>query len=252
MRILIADDEAPARARLRDLLADVGSEVATEVVAEAAHGAEVLARVQDTRVDVVLLDIRMPGMDGLECAFHLRALPMPPAVVFTTAYQEHALAAFDLEAVDYLLKPVRAARLVAALERARTLSRGQLERLRAGVPRTHFSVVTRGRVLLVPVGEVAYLKAELKYLTLRVRTGSHIVEGALTQIEQEFGTRFARIHRNCLVARDWVTGFERDGEGGWNVVLRDIEERLPVSRRQHAVVKAWGSCSPVPEGPGSR
>jgi two-component system response regulator AlgR len=239
LRILIADDEAPARSRLRDVLDDLRPALPSTVVGEAASGAEVLARVQDTEVDVVLLDIRMPGMDGLECASHLRALPAPPAVIFTTAYQEHALAAFDLEAVDYLLKPVRAERLGAALARAHTLSRAALQRLRGGAPRTHFSVASRGRVRLVPVEEVVYLKAELKYLTLRTPEASHIVEDSLTQLEQEFGARFVRVHRNCLVARDRVTGFERDTEGGWNVVLRDIEERLPVSRRHQALVRGW-------------
>jgi len=242
LRILIVDDEAPARSRLKDLLADCARNVPLEVVGEAANGREALVAVAGRAVDVVLLDVRMPGMDGIEVAQHLQGLERPPAVVFTTAYDAYAIKAFEVHAVDYLLKPIRAARLEEALVRARAVApvrEDVLRELRPG-PRTHLSVHERGRIHLIPLEEVLFLKAELKYVTVRTAEREHLLEEPLTKLEQEFARHFVRIHRNCLVSRQAIRGFERvhgDGDGHWEVVLEGLAERLPVSRRQSHVVR---------------
>jgi two-component system response regulator AlgR len=250
IRVLIVDDEAPARARLRDLIADCAELVPAEIVGEAANGREALDAVFEAKPDVVLLDIRMPEIDGIETAEHLLKLESPPAVIFTTAYDNYALKAFEVNAIDYLLKPIRAERLAAALEKARALTTARLDALKAaaGKARTHLAITDRGRIVLVPLADVAYLKAELKYVTVRTLEKEYLIEESLSRLEQEFGGRFARVHRNCLVARDYVTGFKRvqdtDEEGenagsGWVVTLRGLDETLPVSRRQHHVIKEF-------------
>lgn len=247
LRVYIADDEEPARARLKELLADIRDEVACTVVGEAANGLEVIERLPQSGAQVLLLDIQMPGLGGLELARHLCALEEAPAIVFVTAHDRHAVEAFELNALDYLMKPVRAARLAAALRKAQGAGpapRERLERASAGA-REYFSVAERNRIVLVPVSEIVYLKAELKYVTLRTRAGEHLIEEPLIAIEREFADRFVRVHRNCLVARQAIRGFERGKSGAgsgeeephWNVVLEGIAERLPVSRRQWPAVK---------------
>ena len=244
LRVLVVDDEAPARARLKALLADIATEVPNRLAGEAANGLEALALLESEPVDVALVDIRMPRMDGVELARHLLKLAHPPALVFTTAYDQYAVQAFELNAVDYLVKPVRAQRLAAALERARRAphpGRETLARL-APEPRRHLSVSERGRILLVPVYEILYLKAELKYVTARTVAREYLLDESLTHLEQEFAVRFVRVHRNCLVARQAIAGFERsaaeDGEAHWTVLLAGLAEKLPVSRRQWSAVKA--------------
>lgn len=243
LRVVIVDDERPARARLKDLLDDIADTQPTRVVGMAANGLEALRLIEDLATDVVLADIRMPVMDGVELARHLSRLECPPAVIFTTAYDEYAVQAFDLAATDYLLKPVRAARLAEALARARRRSPAA-DALLAGLSRgarRHFSVNERGRIVLVPVADVLFLRAELKYVTARTAAREFLLDESLVQLEQEFRDRFVRIHRNCLVARDAVTGVERagedDGEPHWDVVLAGLAERLPISRRQWPVVR---------------
>jgi two-component system, LytTR family, response regulator AlgR len=197
---------------------------------------------------VVLADIRMPGMDGLEFAGHLGAMPAPPAVIFTTAYDNYALQAFDLNAIDYLLKPVRGQRLLTALHKAAGAPRpdpsvladiGQAVR---GGGRSHLACHERGRLLLLPVAEILYLKADLKYVTARTVEREYLLDEALTHLEEEFGDRFLRLHRSVLVARPALAGFEKvagdDAEAyGW-ALLRGVPDRLPVSRRQWAPAKA--------------
>jgi len=243
LRVFIADDEAPARERLKELLADIAAELPTEVVGEAANGLDAVAQLPASRAQLLLLDIEMPGMRGLEVARHLAGLELAPAVVFVTAHDRHAVEAFELNALDYLLKPVRAERLAAALKRASAggpPAREQLARA-AAQAREYLSVTERNRIHLVPVRDVVYLRAELKYVTLRTRAGEHLIEESLVALEREFAERFVRVHRNCLVARAAVRGFERAAEGGdephWNVVLEGVPERLPVSRRQWAEVR---------------
>lgn len=236
IKVLVVDDEHPARQRLADLLADASACCPNRVVGEAANGLEAIERVLATQPDVVLMDIQMPGIDGLEAARHLLALPQPPAVVFVTAHDEFALQAFEVRALDYLLKPVRLERLIEALRRHRPLRPEDAEALS---PRRHFCATERGRVWLVPVTDVLYLRAELKYVTARTREREYLLNESLVHVEQEFPGRFLRIHRNCLVARHNLAGFERVGVGEkqrWVAVLKDWPERLPVSRRlQHAI-----------------
>ena len=244
LRIIIVDDEAPARARLRDLLGECGSELPLVVTGEAASGPAALELLSQAAADVVLLDIRMPEMDGIEVAQHLQQIEHPPAVVFATAYDDYAIRAFELHAVDYLLKPIRLERLKAALARARAAPlRPEALRELARAPRTHLSAQERGRIHLIPVTDVIYLKAELKYVSVRTAAREYLIEESLTRLEQEFGARFVRVHRNCLVARAAVRGFERSEEGGeahWEVVLTGVDERIALSRRQQHVVREFG------------
>jgi len=253
LRIFIADDEALARARLKELLADIRGDVASTIAGEAASGLEVIDRLPSSAAQVLLLDIQMPGMGGIELARHLCALEDAPAIIFVTAHDRHAVEAFELNALDYLMKPVRAERLAAALKRALAVPPSGAERIEqlsraATGARDFFSVAERNRIVLVPVGEVLFLKAELKYVTLRTKAGEHLIEEPLISIEREFAERFIRVHRNCLVARGAIRGFERVAAAGedephWNVVLEGVAERLPVSRRQWPAVKGV-----LPEG----
>jgi len=246
LRVLIVDDEAPARRRLRDLLADCAAKVSLEITGEAASGREALEHISENPVDVVLLDIRMPGMDGIEVAQHLRNAENPPAVIFTTAYDAYALRAFEVHAIDYLLKPIRAARLEEALKRAATATAPKAEALREmrRDARAYLSSSERGKIHLIPVGDIIFLKAELKYVTVRTALREYLVEDSLTRLEQEFGERFVRVHRSCLVARSAIRGFERaTGDGAdahWEVLLKGCDERIAVSRRQQHIVREVG------------
>ena len=246
LRVVVADDEAPARSRIRDLLEDCAASLALQVVGEAANGHQLLELLQRTPADVVLLDIRMPEMDGIEAAQHIQKLAEPPAVIFTTAYDSYALKAFELHALDYLVKPIRLRRLYDALTRGRSMTPLSLDVLQQIAPeaRRHLSVQERGRVVLVPVDKILYMRAELKYVTIRTAEREHLLEESLVRLEQEFRDRFVRIHRSCLVAREYVDRFERSGEdsaeGGWVVLLHGLDERLPVSRRQQHVIKDFG------------
>lgn len=235
--LIIADDEAPARNRLRELLTDMPG---VSIAGEARHGAEVIELAQQSRADLVLLDIRMPQMDGIEAASHLQKLPSPPAIIFTTAYDAYALQAFDMSAVDYLLKPIRRERLLTAINKARALLPAQLAAIRPMQPqRSHFSITERGRVLLVAVDEVIYLRAELKYTTLRTAQREYLIEDSLNSIEQEFGERFLRLHRNCLVNPQYLLGYQKmtTGEHQWVALLKEIPETVAVSRRQLHLLK---------------
>jgi two-component system, LytTR family, response regulator AlgR len=246
LRVVIVDDEAPARARLSDVLADCSQRIALEVVGEAENGPAALALLSNCAADVVLLDIRMPEMDGIEVAQHLQRLDDPPQVIFTTAYDAYAIQAFELHAVDYLLKPIRASRLYDALSRVRGATPITPEVLRElkNEPRGHLSVQERGRIYLIPIPEVIYLRAELKYVTVRTAVREFLLEESLAKLEQEFARRFVRIHRNCLVARSAIAGFERVAEAGgeahWVVVLKGLDEKPAVSRRQQHIVRQLG------------
>lgn len=247
LRVVIVDDEAPARSRLRDLLADCAARFPLAVEGEADSGRAALALLADRSVDVVLLDIRMPEMDGIEVAQHLQRLDAPPAVIFTTAYDAYAIRAFEVHAVDYLLKPIRAGRLQDALARARGMARPGPDALRElqTAPRAFLSAQERGRIHLIPIGDVLYLKAELKYVTARTAMREYLIEESLTRLEHEHAQRFVRVHRNCLVARNAIRGFERaagsDSDGQWLVVLSACDEKIPVSRRQQHIVREFGS-----------
>jgi two-component system response regulator AlgR len=246
LRVLIVDDEAPSRRRLRDLLDDCAGAMPLAIVGEAANGREAMDILHAVTSDLVLTDIHMPAMDGLELARHLLKLQQPPVVIFTTAFHEHAVQAFDVNAIDYLMKPVRMQRLLAALQkvpRLKPLTVAKLDELSAS-SRRFLSVTERSRVVLVPIDEIIYLKAELKYITIRTEQREYLLEESLTKLEEEFGPRFIRVHRNCLVARDAIRGFERcvgdEGDAHWEVVLNGVSETLPVSRRQQYVVREIG------------
>jgi len=247
LKILIVDDEALARSRLRELLDDIASEQPSEVIAEAVNGLSAMEILREQKADVVLADIRMPGMDGIELAGHLGSLTPPPAIIFTTAYDNYAVQAFELNAIDYLLKPVRAQRLLAALQKARPMAPAEHstlaelgQKIRAG-GRTHLACNERGRLLLVPVAEVLYFKADLKYVTARTVDREFLLDEALAHLESEFPERFIRLHRAVLVAKNALSGFEKaagdDAEAyGW-ALLRNLPEKLPVSRRQWSPAK---------------
>ncbi|MCY7307307.1 MAG: LytTR family DNA-binding domain-containing protein [Rhodoferax sp.] len=236
---LVVDDEALARARMCTLLADCRNP-AMVVVGEAASAAQALETLARQVVDVVLLDIHMPGLDGRALAARLKLLPRAPAVVFVTAHAEHAVQAFELDALDYLTKPVRLARLELALQKvARWLQSRRPEA--DGVEQGFLTIQDRGRTERIPLAEVAYLKAELKYLTLRTVQRSYILDGSLSELEEKFGSLFLRVHRNALVARRLVRALEKyydNEEGdGWAVRLQGVEEPLLVSRRQLPAVR---------------
>ncbi|MCZ8251126.1 MAG: LytTR family DNA-binding domain-containing protein [Hylemonella sp.] len=239
LRALIVDDEALARSRLRTLLGDCKLPAAL-VEGEAANATQAVELLRRQAYDLALLDIHMPGADGLALAQTLRTLPHPPMVVFVTAHTEHAVQAFELEAVDYLTKPVRLERLQQALQKAERLlrSRGDAPLETAGEV---LLIQERGRTERVPLAEVLYFKAELKYITVRTPAKTYILDGALSELEEKYGGRFLRIHRNALVARRAVRAIEKhedpeEGEG-WAVRLSGVEEMLTVSRRQLAAVR---------------
>lgn len=240
LKVLVVDDEALARSRLCSLLADCGQPGA-HVVGEAANAVQAIEFLQHHAVDAVLLDIHMPGLDGLGLAQKMQSMPNPVAVVFVTAYAEHALQAFELDAVDYLTKPVRLERLQAALQKIERVNKSG-QGLEADLPEDYLLIQDRGRTERVPVAEVLYLKAELKYITVRTAQHSYIFEGSLADLEARYASRFIRIHRNALVARHKVRALEKhrdpDEGDGWAVRLDGVDEALFVSRRQLAGVRA--------------
>lgn len=240
MRIFIVDDEAPARERLAQHVLDLGGH---EVVGVAANGAEAIHLAQMHQPDLVLMDIRMPGTDGVTAARALANAKAPPAVVFVTAYAEHALAAFDAQAVDYLVKPVRRQRLEQALHRARRITRPQLDILSAEISaeegtREHILCRRRGAMELIPLADVHCFYADNKYVTVCHAAGEDLIEESLRQLEHEFGERFVRVHRNALVARDRLCRLERGDGGRCYLVLRGVKVTLEVSRRHVTRVRA--------------
>ena len=241
LRVLIVDDEAPARRRLREVLTDCASEIALEIVGEAEDGLAALDCLEASPVDLVLLDIRMPGMDGIECAGHIQKRDRPPAIIFTSAYDAYACQAFDLNAIDYLLKPVRAERLSRALSKAHSVSLAALQSLRDAHPkaRTHLSVNEKGRIVLIPLEGILYLKAELKYVTIRTAQREFLLEESLSRLEEEFGETFLRIHRNCLVANARIreVGKSPGADDSHFLRLDGLDESLLVSRRQYSAFR---------------
>ncbi len=240
MRILLVDDEKLARARLRELVNQIGGHV---IVGEAENGSDAIEKTMSLKPNLLLMDIRMPVMDGLEAAMHLMSLEMPPAVIFTTAYDQHALEAFEVNAVDYLLKPIRKERLAAALGKARRVTRRQLQEIHRNqddsASRTHISIQLRGSISLVPIEDIIYFMADSKYVTVRTENGSHLIEDSLVSLEKEFGERFLRIHRNALIAVRFIEGLEKQPNGRWRVLFKKIDDKLEVSRRHTPTVRRW-------------
>lgn len=230
MRILVVDDESLARDRLKRMLQSIGS---CECVGEAANGMEAIERVQDLDPDLLLLDIRMPGMDGLEAAAHLSRMDAPPAIVFCTAYEEHAIDAFNLQAVGYLLKPVRREALEQAVANARRVNRAQLRALAQtdGSRRSHISARTHRGLELIAVDDIRYLQADSKYVTIRYGDGEVLVDEALRDLELEFGDQFVRVHRSALAGVRFISGIEKASDGQHRLRLRDVKDALDISRR---------------------
>lgn len=245
LAIFIVDDESPARHRIKELLTDCAAQLPLELLGEASNGVDALSQLATLNADVVLVDIRMPQMDGIELAQHLNKLEKPPFIIFTTAYDNYAIQAFEQHAIDYLLKPIRLGRLFEALTRARAAVPVKSEVLQELMPeaRKNLSIHERGKILLIPVERVLYLRAELKYITVRTVEREYLIEEPLGTLEKEFASRFVRIHRNCLVAKAEIESFEKAGEDGadshWTVKLKGLEERLPISRRQQHIVKEF-------------
>ena len=232
MNVLIVDDEPLARQRLVGLLQNING---YEVCGEAGNGTDAVQRAQELKPDIILLDIRMPGMDGLEAASHLNNMSKPPAVIFTTAYSDHALEAFETHAVDYLLKPIKQDRLEEALQAAKRLTRPQLQELRSPEDenkiRSHICVKIRGTLELIPVEDIRYFMADHKYVTLRTIDHEHLIEESLKSLEAEFNQLFTRIHRNALIADQYMIGLEKNNDGHCVVLIQDIDDKLEISRR---------------------
>jgi two-component system response regulator AlgR len=239
MNVLIVDDEQLARQRLRHMLHEIGDH---KVIGEAETGEQALKQSQLTRPDIVLMDIRMPGMDGLEAATYINRLENPPAIIFTTAYSDHALRAFESHAVDYLLKPIKQELLLKALEAAKRLTRAQLFQLRTNEAddnaRSKICVKIRGSLELVPVEEVLFFQADQKYVTMRTADHEYLIEEALKTLETEFSKHFTRIHRNALVANDRINGLTKNSDGHACIAFKEVDDLLEVSRRHLPDIRA--------------
>ncbi len=240
LRALVVDDEALARGRMRTLLGDCTSP-SVQCVGEAANAVQAMEVLQHQAVDVALLDIHMPGADGLALARSIQAMAQPPALIFVTAHAEHAVDAFELEAVDYLTKPVRLERLQSSLQKVERYVQSR-RGLEANLAQEDVLIIQeRGRTERIPVSQIVYFKAELKYVTVRTATRSYILDGSLNDLEEKYRADFVRIHRNALIARRAVRALEKhfdaeEGEG-WAVRLNGVDELVAVSRRQLAAVR---------------
>lgn len=239
MRILIVDDEPPARERLRSLVAEIED---CEIVAEAGNGLDALQLCNQSPPDVVLLDVRMPGISGVEVAQHLNALRRPPAIIFTTAYDEYALDAFESEAIGYLLKPVRKEKLARALRHASHVSSARLRQLAehssssSPARREHICARLGEQLRLIPVQDIYYFLADQKYVTVRHKAGTDLIDESLKELGAEFSPEFMRIHRNALVAEKFIAAVERTADGQYQVRTRECDELLQVSRRHSAAL----------------
>lgn len=239
MRVMIVDDERPALTRLSGML-EGNSEY--QVCCEASNGLEAVRLAEEYKPDIILLDIRMPGMDGLEAARHLAEMEQPPAVIFTTAYGEHALEAFETHAVAYLLKPIRKEKLLEALSVAAKPNKAQLSQIATETQkdkRTHICARVRGNLELIPLIDIYYFYADQKYVTVRHKNGEVLIEEPLKNLEVEFSDEFLRVHRNALVAINIVNGMEKTPEGRFHVRLKGLDETLEISRRHVPQVRSF-------------
>ncbi|HBS25626.1 MAG TPA: DNA-binding response regulator [Gammaproteobacteria bacterium] len=238
MRVMIVDDERPALDRLSSM---VDGSTNYQVCASAQNGIEAIRAAEEHKPDIALMDIRMPGMDGLEAARHLSQMEEPPAIIFTTAFGEHALEAFDTLAVGYLLKPIRQEKLSKALEKAGQLNRVQLSQIAGddGNARKHICARVRGNLELIPLTEIFYFQADQKYVTVRHAQGEVLIEEPLKALEDEFTENFMRIHRNALVAKTSMTGMTKTTEGRFRLTMKDIDDTLEISRRHVAEVRRF-------------
>jgi len=238
MRVMIVDDEKLAQDRLSSML---NAKNGYHVCAAAANGLEAIRYAEEHKPDVALMDIRMPGMDGLEAARHLSDMDEPPAVIFTTAFGEHALEAFETQAVAYLLKPIREEKLLSALDKASKLNKAQLAQLSAGEEnsRTHICARVRGNLELIPITEIVYFQADQKYVTVRHMQGEVLIEEPLKSLEDEFAKDYIRVHRNALVSKTRMAGLNKTPEGRFQLVLKGMDDKLEISRRHVAEVRRF-------------
>ncbi len=231
MNVLIVDDERLARQRLRKMLS---ANSGYQIIGEAETGEDALRKTQTTRPDVVLMDIRMPGMDGIEAASYINRLDKPPAIIFTTAFSDHALHAFETHAIDYLLKPIKQSRLEAALEAATRMNKAQLSQLReeeTDTARKKICIKNRGSLELIPIDEIIYFKADQKYVTLRTADQEYLIEESLKALEEEFSNQFIRVHRNALVAQHMLHGLTKNNNRQACISFSEVKDLLEVSRR---------------------
>ena len=237
MNVLIVDDEHLARQRLRKLLSATNE---YQIIGEAETGEDALRKTQASHPDVVLMDIRMPGMDGIEAASYINRMEKPPAIIFTTAYSDHALNAFETHAIDYLLKPIKQSRLEAALDAAKRMNKAQLSQLlndETDGARQKICVKSRGNLELIPIEEIIYFKADQKYVTLRTAEQEYLIEESLKTLENEFAHQFLRIHRNALVAQNMLHGLTKSGTGHACIKFSEIDDLLEVSRRHLPAIR---------------
>ena len=237
MNVLIVDDEQLARQRLRKMLSTTSEH---QIIGEAETGEDALRKTQTSQPDVVLMDIRMPGMDGIEAASYINRMDKPPAIIFTTAFSDHALNAFEAHAIDYLLKPIKLNRLEAALEAAKRMNKAQMSQLRedetAGA-RQKICVKSRGSLELIPIEEIIYFKADQKYVTLRTADQEYLIEESLKMLEEEFSQQFIRIHRNALVAQNVLNGLTKNNDGHPCISFTEVDELLEISRRHLPLIR---------------
>lgn len=237
MKVLIVDDEKPARDRLARMVSELAE---FKIVGQAKNGREAIDLAASSEADIVLMDIRMPGLDGLQAARHLAEIEHPPAVIFTTAYADHALEAFETHAVDYLLKPVKNVRLQKALAAARKPTRAQVEQtsevLSSIEARVHICARVRGNLELVRIQDIYFFQADHKYVTVRHRDGEMLIEEPLIKLEKEFEGRFVRIHRNALVNPDFIAGM-RGQDDSQHLRFKELDETLEISRRHLSAIR---------------
>lgn len=239
MKLLIADDERLARLRLKSLIEELEGDF--QVVAQASNGLEAIQKWKETLADVMLLDIRMPEMDGLDVAREILKYSYPVAVIFTTAYSEHALQAFDANAIDYLVKPVRKDRLFNALQKAQIFNQSKWEGVKILIDnkaRSHICVQSQGDLHLIAVKDIYYFQADQKYVTIKTREKEYLLDESLKSLEHEFANLFLRVHRNALVSLLHIAYLHKQTEGQWVLTFSDLDEQLPVSRRLAATVRA--------------
>ena len=236
MKYLVIDDEFLARARLRELLLRI--EPGAKVF-EAENGQQAIDLCDKHKPDTALVDIRMPGISGIELVYHLSALDHSPAIIFTTAYSEYALEAFDANAIDYLLKPVQIDRLKRALQKAHPITSTQTESLRKTTRSMHISISQKGKIKLVPIQNICYLKAENKYVLVKTPREEYLMNDTLNNLETELGEPFIRVHRNALISTEHLEGLEKNEEGQWCVFFRGIPDKVEISRRQTPVIRSW-------------
>ncbi len=239
MRIIIADDEPLARKRLQRLLGEIAN---TELIGEASNGQQAVELCSRLQPDILLLDIRMPEVDGLQAAEQLSQLERPPAIIFTTAYDSHALAAFETQAIAYLLKPIRRKDLQNSIEKAYKLNRAQLSSIKQSQQRTppsrkHISVQVGNTSQLIPIEEIDYFHAEQKYVLLIRGHEEYVIEASLKSLEEELSNNFVRVHRNALVAINAISGLHRNDKGHYQLIIKNHEKMLEVSRRMVSQLK---------------